>query len=318
MCIHLCNSLLVASGKRRPRRVCSNFTSCDVNSQSITSRQGWTQRVCPPPRLFDFLFPWPLFQLPLSWLAGHISIQSLFQTSAYFSVVFKLYLHYNLRENTKTRPTWWHVISSADQTKIPERTWAVTVFRKISSSTSVPFSDMTTVMLDLVEMLDSSSEEERESELLMLLSESILQLPSVVFNSSSIWGGKNKTKTLKWRQTCIVAARRTLCIIFLKATNYCFARSKKKKKVVHMQYVSQTYNEKKTNSSNIRIPEEMRHRCENFCTWTIWNVCKGCVCVWQVFWQNLLTKTHRQTDTTQRDRHDTRRDRDRGRHTDRR
>lgn len=85
-------------------------------------------------------------------------------------------------------------MSTADQINIPERAWAVTVLRKILSSTRVPFSDTTIVMLDLVEMLDSNIEE-REAEELMPLSESILKVLLAVSKNSSIWGKNNSNTT---------------------------------------------------------------------------------------------------------------------------
>lgn len=41
---------------------------------------------------------------------------------------FKVKLFWN------DRLTWWHVMSKADQTNMPERAWAATVFKKIWSS----------------------------------------------------------------------------------------------------------------------------------------------------------------------------------------
>lgn len=84
---------------------------------------------------------------------------------------------------------------SADQTKIPDKTWAVGVLRKSWSSptTSVPLLDLIMVMLDMSVMFDSIENDNKGTELSMFLSESTDRvLKFVVVDPDSFICRKNK------------------------------------------------------------------------------------------------------------------------------
>lgn len=55
--------------------------------------------------------------------------------------------------------TWWQVISKADQTNIPERTWAATVFKNIPFCMIAPLPDTIMVMLDMPDFEASRADE---------------------------------------------------------------------------------------------------------------------------------------------------------------
>ncbi len=63
---------------------------------------------------------------------------------------------------------------SADQTKIPDKAWAVGVLRKSWSSptTTVPLLDLITVMLDIIVMFDSIENDDKGTESSIFLCES--------------------------------------------------------------------------------------------------------------------------------------------------